>query len=65
VGIVPQEVDEGGRIALTYSVVTGIKRTKQWDERGILCIIQVEIMYRLIHLIEHHAAASAVLYSWI
>jgi len=65
VGIVPQEVDEAGRIALTYSVVTGIKRTKQWDERGILCIIQVEIMYRLIHLIEHDAAASAVLYSWI
>jgi hypothetical protein len=34
VGIVPREVDEAGRIALTYSVVTGIKRTKQWDERG-------------------------------
>ena len=33
-GIVPREVDEAGRIALTYSVVTGIKRTKQWDERG-------------------------------
>ena len=40
-GIIPREVDEAGRIALTYSVVTGIKRTKQWDERGILCIIQV------------------------